>query len=32
MKKLPNIHTGEVLLEAFLEPLELSAYRSSKKI
>lgn len=32
MKKLPNIHPGEVLLEAFLEPLEISAYRLSKDL
>lgn len=24
MKKLPNIHTGEVLLEEFLKPLDIS--------
>lgn len=27
MEKLPNIHPGEVLLEEFLKPLEISAYR-----
>jgi addiction module HigA family antidote len=32
MKKLKNIHPGEVLLEEFLIPLELSAYRLSKEI
>jgi len=32
MKKLKNIHTGEVLLEEFLITLELSAYRLSKEI
>jgi addiction module HigA family antidote len=32
MKKLKNIHPGEVLLEEFLVPLELSAYRLSKEI
>jgi len=32
MKKLKNIHPGEVLLEEFLIPLELSAYRLSKDI
>jgi addiction module HigA family antidote len=32
MKKLRNIHPGEVLLEEFLIPLELSAYRLSKEI
>jgi antitoxin HigA-1 len=30
MKKLKNIHPGEVLLKEFLEPLEISAYRLSK--
>lgn len=32
MKKLKNIHPGEILLEEFLIPLELSAYRLSKEI
>lgn len=32
MKRLKNIHTGEILLEEFLIPLELSAYRLSKEI
>ena len=32
MKKLRNIHPGEVLLEEFLVPLEISAYRLSKEI
>lgn len=32
MKKLRNIHPGEILLEEFLIPLELSAYRLSKEI
>lgn len=32
MKKLKNIHPGEVLLEEFLIPLKLSAYRLSKEI
>lgn len=32
MRKLPNIHPGEVLLEEFLIPLNLSAYRLSKDI
>jgi len=31
-KKLKNIHPGEVLLEEFLIPLELTAYRLSKDI
>ncbi len=30
MKKLPNIHPGEVLLDEFLNPLEISAYKLSK--
>ena len=32
MKKLENIHPGEVLLEEFLIPLKISAYRLSKEI
>ena len=32
MKKLSNIHPGEVLSEEFLKPLEISAYRLSKDI
>jgi addiction module HigA family antidote len=32
MDKLPNIHPGEVLLEEFLKPLSISAYRLSKDI
>jgi addiction module HigA family antidote len=32
MKKLKNIHPGEVLQEEFLLPLEISAYRLSKDI
>lgn len=32
MKKLRNIHPGEVLLQEFLIPLEISAYRLSKEI
>ena len=32
MKKLKNIHPGEVLQEEFLLPLEVSAYRLSKDI
>ena len=31
MKKLPNIHPGEVLEEEFLKPLSLSAYRLAKE-
>ena len=32
MKSLPNIHPGEILLEEFLIPLNISAYRLSKDI
>lgn len=32
MKKLPNIHTGEILFYEFLEPCQISAYRLSKDI
>ena len=32
MDKLKNIHPGEILLEEFLIPLEISAYRLSKDI
>jgi addiction module HigA family antidote len=32
MKKLKNIHPGEVLQEEFLIPLKISAYRLSKDI
>jgi|SRR5690606_26345672 len=32
MKKLSNIHPGEVLKEEFLKPLEITAYRLSKDI
>jgi addiction module HigA family antidote len=32
MKKLRNIHPGEILQEEFLVPLEISAYRLSKDI
>ena len=31
MKKLNNIHPGEVLKEEFLDPLDISAYRLSKE-
>jgi len=31
MQKLKNIHPGEVLLEEFLLPLEITAYRLSKE-
>ncbi len=30
MKKLPNIHPGEILQEEFLNPLEISAYKLAK--
>ena len=30
MDRLANIHPGEVLLEEFLKPLEITAYRLSK--
>lgn len=32
MERLRNIHPGEVLLEEFLKPLNISAYRLSKDI
>jgi addiction module HigA family antidote len=32
MKKLKNIHPGEILLEEFLLPLDISAYSLSKDI
>lgn len=32
MKKLPNIHPGEVLREEFLEPLGISQYKLAKAI
>ena len=32
MKKLKNTHPGEILLEEFLLPLEISAYKLSKDI
>ena len=32
MKKLKNIHPGEILQQEFLIPLEISAYRLSKDI
>lgn len=31
MEKLKNIHPGEVLLEEFLQPLGISAYRLAKE-
>jgi addiction module HigA family antidote len=30
MKKIPLIHPGEVLLEEFLQPMEISQYRLAK--
>jgi antitoxin HigA-1 len=32
MKRVKNIHPGEILMEEFLIPLNLSAYRLSKEI
>ncbi|MCB0430515.1 MAG: HigA family addiction module antidote protein [Flavobacteriales bacterium] len=32
MTQLPNIHPGEILLQEFLEPLGISAYKLSKDI
>ncbi|MBL7838144.1 MAG: HigA family addiction module antidote protein [Bacteroidetes bacterium] len=32
MRKLKNIHPGEILLEEFLIPMEITAYRLSKDI
>ncbi|MGM0531808.1 MAG: HigA family addiction module antitoxin [Bacteroidota bacterium] len=32
MSKLLNIHPGEILLEEFLKPMDISAYRLSKEI
>lgn len=32
MKKLKNIHPGEILLEEFLVPLDVSAYRLAKDL
>ena len=32
MKKLKNIHPGQILQEEFLEPLGITAYRLSKEI
>lgn len=31
MKKLPNIHPGEILEEEFLKPLNISSYRLAKE-
>src|SRR5680860_333150 len=32
MKKLANVHPGEILFYEFLEPLEITAYRISKDL
>jgi len=32
MKKLPNIHPGEILSEEFLKPLGITAYKLSKEL
>jgi antitoxin HigA-1 len=32
MKRIPNIHPGEVLLEDFLKPMGISAYKLAKEI
>lgn len=32
MKRLPNIHPGEVLLEEFLKPMGISQYRLTKAL
>ena len=32
MNKLSNVHPGEILLEEFLQPLEITAYRLSKDL
>ncbi len=32
MMKLENIHPGEILMEEFLKPLEITAYRLSKDL
>jgi addiction module HigA family antidote len=32
MCKIPNIHPGEVLLEEFLKPMNVTAYRLSKDV
>ncbi|OHD10847.1 MAG: addiction module antidote protein, HigA family [Spirochaetes bacterium GWB1_36_13] len=31
MKKIPNIHPGEILLEDFLKPMNISAYKLAKE-
>jgi addiction module HigA family antidote len=32
MEKLPNIHPGEILLEEFLTPMDISQYRLAKDL
>lgn len=32
MKRLNNVHPGEILKDEFLEPLKISAYRLSKEL
>ena len=32
MNRLANVHPGEILLEEFLRPMEITAYRLSKSI
>ena len=32
MKRINNIHPGEILLEEFLKPMKISAYKLSKEI
>ena len=32
MNRLANVHPGEILLEEFLKPMEITAYRLSKSI
>jgi antitoxin HigA-1 len=32
MEKLTNVHPGEILLEEFLKPMNISAYRLSKDL
>ena len=32
MGKLANVHPGEILLEEFMKPLEITAYRLSKEL
>ncbi len=31
MEKIPNIHPGEILLEDFLKPMNITAYRLAKE-